>query len=112
MSSKLDELGNELNEVLKDGKISDPLILVFYLGMEEMGEEVVNITVNNVKKLTRDYNIITFFLPCKLGEEKVECLNPVMYKKGELDKLNTLIKKIDNNFFNPKVVSLDDESVQ
>jgi hypothetical protein len=111
MTSNLEKLEKELGDVTQGLIKEQPLILVFHSAMKDMGEDVFRVFVDNVQRVIRDYNILAFFMPTELGNERVECINPVMYQEGDLKKLYDTIEKIDN-MFNTKDESLNDESVQ
>jgi hypothetical protein len=77
-----------------------PLIIVFYLDREMMQNQQITNTFTesinhmiNVKKL----NMLAFFLPTD-GEERVECINPVIASKDEMDKIGKIIEDIKNTF--------------
>jgi hypothetical protein len=50
-------------------------------------------SIINVKKL----NAIAFFLPTD-GEERVECINPVIAPKEEMEKVSKIIDDIQKSF--------------
>jgi hypothetical protein len=77
-----------------------PLVIVFYLDREMMKQKEIlqpfATSVNhmiNQKKL----NAIAFFLPTD-GEERVECINPVVTPKVEMDKIEKMISDIKTQF--------------
>lgn len=77
-----------------------PLVLVFYLdrGMMQNPEilkpfaESINHMINY-----KNMNAIALFMPTD-GEERVECLNPVVVPKLEMDKINKMIEDISKQF--------------
>ena len=77
-----------------------PLVLVFYLDREMMQNpkilqpfaESINHMINHKKM-----NAIALFMPTD-GEERVECLNPVVVPKLEMDKVAKMIDDISKQF--------------
>jgi len=77
-----------------------PLIIVFYLDGEMMKQKE-NITpfveaVNNMLH-QKNANALAFFLPTS-GEERIECISPVIVKEADMEKINTIIEDIKTNF--------------
>lgn len=77
-----------------------PLIIVFYLDRELMSNaqimrpfaEMVNDMI-----LHKEANALAFFLPTD-GEERVECINPVIMKEADMERVNKMIEDIKTNF--------------
>ena len=77
-----------------------PLVLVFYLDREMMQNpqilqpfaESINHMINH-----KNMNAIALFMPTD-GEERVECLNPVVVPKLEMDKVAKMIDDISKQF--------------
>lgn len=77
-----------------------PLILVFYLDAELMAQpqiirpfsEMVNTMLGE-----KEANALAFFIPTK-GEERIECINPVVMKEADMEKVNQMIEDIKKNF--------------
>ena len=77
-----------------------PLIIIFYLDSEMMKikdniQPFVE-SVNNMIK-QKDSNVMAFFLPTK-GEERVECINPKIVDKADMDKIYKMIEDIKETF--------------
>ena len=71
-----------------------PLIIVFYLDSDLMTrQEIIKPFVESVNQMLhhKNANALAFFLPTN-GEERVECINPVMLEKADMDKINTLLE--------------------
>jgi len=77
-----------------------PLILVFYLDKEMMRiPEIIRPyteAVNNAIA-TREANAMAFFLPTN-GTERIECINPTIVAEADMEKINELVKHIEENF--------------
>jgi len=77
-----------------------PLILVFYLDSELMRTPDIikpfTESVNDVLAI-KEANAIAFFVPTE-GEERIECINPVMLKEADMERINKLIEDIKTNF--------------
>lgn len=77
-----------------------PLMLVFYLDREMMSNKDIILpfteSVNNALG-ARDANAMAFFIPTD-GEERIECINPVMIKEADMTKINELVEDIKKNF--------------
>lgn len=77
-----------------------PLVLVFYLDREMMMvPEIIHPyteTVNNAIA-KREANAIAFFLPTD-GEERIECINPTIVDKADMERVNKMIDDIAKNF--------------
>jgi len=77
-----------------------PLILVFYIDTEFIkNRELITPFVEGVNDMIakKESNVMAFFLPTN-GEERIECINPVMLKEADMDRINKLIKDIETNF--------------
>lgn len=79
---------------------SYPLVLVFYLDREMMKQKDIlqpfASSVNNIINIKK-FNAMAFFLPTD-GEERVECINPLIAPKEEMEKINKLITDIEKTF--------------
>lgn len=79
-----------------------PMILAFYIDRETITNgEVIKIFSDQVNKVLaeREANAIAFFLPTSNGEsERIECVNPIQVEPAKMDKINKIIKDIQNNF--------------
>jgi len=77
-----------------------PLIIVFYLDRELLTTpEIINPFVETVNETLalKDANIIALFLPTN-GDERVECINPVMVGEAKMVEINQIINDIKMNF--------------
>jgi hypothetical protein len=77
-----------------------PLIIVFYLDGEMMKQkEIITPFVEAVNNMLhqKNANALAFFLPTA-GEERIECVSPVIVKEADMDKINTIIEDIKTNF--------------
>ena len=77
-----------------------PLIIVFYLDGEMMKQkEIITPFVEAVNNMLhqKNANALAFFLPTA-GEERIECINPVIVKEADMDKINNIIEDIKTNF--------------
>ena len=90
---------------LKNGQLKDgyPLILCFYLDNDvirngEIMDEIVSSTDKVIN--AKDANIITFFLPCEAGEDRIECINPLVISDNEIEKVDKLLDDLNNKFVN------------
>jgi hypothetical protein len=45
----------------------------------------------------RESNCMAFFLPTD-GEERIECINPVMMHDADMEKVNQMIQDLASNF--------------
>jgi hypothetical protein len=93
---------------------SYPLILVFYLDREMMkNKEIMQpfaSSVNNIINV-KNFNAIAFFLPTD-GEERVECINPLVTPEVEMEKINNLINDISKTFsIGEKFNDISDEDI-
>jgi len=77
-----------------------PLILVFYLDRELMkNPEIIRPFADSVNDALakRKANAMAFFLPTD-GEERIECINPIMVKDADMENINKMIEDIKLNF--------------
>jgi hypothetical protein len=82
-----------------NGKNS-PLFIVFYLDRDMMANQVImEGFANQVDSalIQKDANAMAFFIPTD-GEERVECINPILVEKPEMDRINKIIEDITNIF--------------
>ena len=79
---------------------SHPLVLVFYLDAELMkNPQIIKPFAESIDKMLamKKANALAFFLPTN-GEERVECINPVMLKEPDMEIVNKLIEDIKHQF--------------
>jgi hypothetical protein len=77
-----------------------PMVLVFYLDREMMMQgEIIRAFADSVNNAIaqREANCMAFFLPTD-GEEKIECISPVMFKEPDMVKVNKLVEDLAKNF--------------
>ena len=77
-----------------------PLILVFYLDREvRMQGEIIRAFADSVNTAIaqREANCMAFFLPTD-GEERIECINPVMMHEADMERVNQMIQDLASNF--------------
>lgn len=77
-----------------------PLILVFYLDAELMKNvDIMKPFAESVNDAIakRNANAMAFFLPTK-GEERIECINPVMVKEPDMQKISKMVNDIKEAF--------------
>jgi hypothetical protein len=90
-----------------------PLIIVFYLDAELMKTpEIIKPFAESVNHMlaVKNANALAFFIPTK-GEERVECINPVIVNEADMDKINILIEDIKKNFSINADVNVKDEEI-
>ena len=77
-----------------------PLILVFYLDSELMKNPDIikpfSESVNHALAM-REANAIAFFIPTT-GDERIECINPIVTEDADMDKVNKLVEDIAKSF--------------
>jgi hypothetical protein len=88
----------------------NPLILVFYLQMED--QRIIQPFIESVNDMIiqKNANIMAFFVPTD-GEERIECLNPVTLKENDMDKINKMIEDIKQSFSIGAEMSIPDEDI-
>jgi hypothetical protein len=77
-----------------------PLILVFYLDKEVMMQgDIIRAFADSVNNAIaqREANCMAFFLPTD-GEERIECINPVMLHEADMKKVDQMIQDLASNF--------------
>lgn len=77
-----------------------PLILVFYLDRDLMQNKEIMVPVADHIDRTlaaRDSNAIAFFIPTD-GEERIECINPVVMEEVEMAKIHKIVDDLKKNF--------------
>jgi len=77
-----------------------PLVLVFYLDREMMlNPEILKPFAESINHMInyKKMNAIALFMSTD-GEERVECLNPVVVPKLEMDKVAKMIDDISKQF--------------
>lgn len=77
-----------------------PLILVFYLDRDMMNNpQIVQPFADSVNNILaqKDANAIAFFLPTD-ENERIECINPKQVEPAEMDRINTIVADLVENF--------------
>lgn len=92
-----------------------PLVIVFYLDREMMKQtEILQPFAASVNQMIiqKKLNAIAFFLPTD-GEERVECINPVVVPKVEMDKIQKILNEIQTQFsVGEKFENIPDEDIE
>jgi hypothetical protein len=77
-----------------------PLVIVFYLDREMMKQkEILQPFAGSINQMIiqKKLNAIAFFLPTD-GEERVECINPVVVPTAEMEKIEKILTDIKTQF--------------
>jgi len=91
----------------------NPLIIVFYLDSEMMKiKEIIQPFVESINNMIKqkESNVMAFFLPTK-GEERVECINPKIVDKADMDKIYKMIEDIKETYSIGINLDLPDEEI-
>ena len=90
-----------------------PLLIVFYLDSEMMKTpEVIQPFVESVNNMLayKEANALAFFLPTK-GEERVECINPLVVPEVDMEKINKIVEDIKEAFAMNETFEIPDEEI-
>ena len=90
-----------------------PLIIVFYLDAELMSNpQIIKPFADSVNDALakRKANAIAFFIPTK-GEERVECINPIMVKDADMAEINKMVEDIKASFSIGVDINVPDEEI-
>jgi hypothetical protein len=90
-----------------------PLIIVFYIDAETMKiQEIVQPFVESVNDMLfkKEANALAFFLPTT-GEERVECINPMIVKEADMEKINQMIEDIKTKFSIGTEMNVSEEDI-
>jgi hypothetical protein len=90
-----------------------PLIIVFYLDSDMMNNpEIIQPFAESVNHLlsVKNANALAFFIPTK-GEERVECINPMIVKEADMDKINKMVQDIKESFSVGADINVTDEEI-
>jgi hypothetical protein len=90
-----------------------PLIIVFYLDAELMANpQIIKPFADSVNDALakRKANALAFFIPTK-GEERVECINPVMVKEADMAEINKMVEDIKASFSVGVDINVPDEEI-
>jgi hypothetical protein len=77
-----------------------PLILVFYLDRDMMNNpQIIQPFADSVNNILaqKDANAMAFFLPTD-DKERIECINPKQVEPAEMDRINTIVADLVENF--------------
>lgn len=76
-----------------------PLILVFYMDRALFGTELMVQIVDSINTTlaSKESNIMGFFVPTD-GEERIECINPMLVHEPDMEKINNLVQDLAKNF--------------
>lgn len=77
-----------------------PLIIVFYLDADMMkNPQIIGPFSEAVNQMliAKDSNVLAFFLPTE-GDERIECINPVVVPETDMVRINKIIEDIQKNF--------------
>lgn len=91
-----------------------PLILVFYLDAEMMrNPQIIQPFAESVNFMIeqKNANMMAFFMPTT-GEERVECINPVMLSEPDMAKVEQMIKDIQEQFSVGVDMDIQDEEIE
>jgi hypothetical protein len=91
-----------------------PLILVFYLDAEMMqNREIIQPFAESVNYMIeqKNANMMAFFLPTT-GEERLECINPVTLSEPDMEKVQQMIKDIQEQFSVGIDLDIEDEEIE
>jgi hypothetical protein len=91
-----------------------PLILVFYLDAEMMqNPQIIQPFAESVNYMIeqKNANMMAFFMPTT-GEERVECINPVMLSEPDMAKVEQMIKDIQEQFSVGVDMDIQDEEIE
>ena len=90
-----------------------PLIIVFYLDAELMANpQIIKPFADSVNDALsiRKANAMAFFIPTK-GEERVECINPIMVKDADMEEINKMVEDIKASFSVGVDLNIPDEEI-
>lgn len=90
-----------------------PLIIVFYIDAETMKiQEIVRPFVESINDmlLKKEANALAFFLPTK-GEERIECINPMIMKEADMEKVNQIMEDIKIQFSIATPINVSEEDI-
>jgi hypothetical protein len=80
-------------------KKEQPLILVFYMDRDLFGTEIMGHIAQSIDRAIseRELNAIAFFVPTD-GEERIECINPVLVHEADMERIDKIIQDLSKNF--------------
>lgn len=77
-----------------------PLIIVFYLNTDMMKQaNIIQPFAESVNQMLmhKEANALAFFIPTE-GEERIECINPVVMKEEDMTKVYKIIEDLQASF--------------
>lgn len=80
-----------------------PLILVFYVAGDVITQrEIMQNFIESVNLLieSKQLNALAFFVPTD-GEERIECINPILVEPTYMEKINKMVSDIAKSFDMP-----------
>jgi hypothetical protein len=83
-----------------NNKNEHPLVLVFYLDRELMqNQEIIKSFAESINHMinVKNLNALALFMPTD-GEERVECINPVIATDDQVSNISKLIEDIKKQF--------------
>jgi hypothetical protein len=90
-----------------------PLIIVFYLDAEMMQvKEIIQPFADSVNTMLahKNANAMAFFIPTK-GQERVECINPLIVAEADMAKINAMVEDIKKSFAIGEDINVEDEDI-
>lgn len=78
----------------------NPLILVFYVDREYFkAPQLIDEFAKGVDAMfeKKKMNAVAYFIPTDT-EERIECINPAIVPADEMDRINKIVKDIQDNF--------------
>jgi hypothetical protein len=76
--------------------------------------EVRNLFANSINHIIEEkkLNAVAFFLPTD-GEDRIECINPMMVAEPDMAKINKMVEDISTQFgLNEKLGDISDEEIE
>ena len=76
-----------------------PLITVFYIENSYLDNDFLSnysTMVNNLI-IEKNANMLAFFIPTD-GESRIECINPMMVKEADMERINNIVEDLTKNF--------------
>jgi intergrase/recombinase len=90
-----------------------PLIIVFYLYEDMMRQpDIIQPFAESINNLlaAKNANAMAFFIPTK-DNERVECINPMIVKEADMDKINKMVQDIKESFSVGVDINVPDEEI-
>lgn len=76
-----------------------PLVLVFYMDRALLASEVMGQIAASINDaiVEREANAMAFFVPTD-GEERIECINPMLVEPADMERINKIVEDLTKNF--------------